>query len=739
MKKKLFISLIAVVLVVAMLTVCFAACNKKNKNKGGGDEGPADLRVCFDAIVDAATSAEGATSVNAVMDYTLTDDEDHSDDEDWAVYDATLGDFYEAFAAAKANEDVDAKHAGMAIAEAKLLESGALLPTTSNGGRYAINKTVPFSASPVLWGTDSDRLYTLLVCTDYLKLSDRNALKALYKEKKGTGTYIAEAKKYLAAHGYSLKSTLNSGYSSDPETWDITGTMRANDSEKIVNCYDGLVGYDVEGRLMGMLADNLTISEDGLKYTFHIREGVKWVDQDGRAYADVKADDFVYGMQRVLDLGPADGTGYLVDGILKGASAYLYQEDDDFSHVGVKALDDHTIVYELEAPCAYFITMFNYNPFAPVCREYAEAQGDNYGIDPEHILYNGPFIVTNFTPNNKITWSQNASYWNKGAMNITEINWLSYADNDDVTATYVDMKAGTIDGASLNTTTLPLAKQDGLYDTYAFVSGTDATTFSFFVNVDRHGYHTDGYDDADSEKTADQKAVSIAALSNANFRMAFARGIDREAYNAIAVGNDCALFSLQNSFTPGTFVSLGKDVTIEINGVATTFRKGTYYGEIVQAQLNADLGDKAMKVWDPQADGGAGSSAGFDGWFNADAANYYLNLAIQELAAQGINVSAENPIHIDYPVYGTYATYMNRAIALRDSVAEMFDGKVVIDIVSTSLYGWYYVGYFARSGDQCNYDIYDCSGWGPDYGDPATYLNTMNPVTGDMIKMLGIY
>jgi ABC-type oligopeptide transport system substrate-binding subunit len=750
MKKKLLVSLLVVVLVLSLAMACLAGCNNNNKpsnpsqgneNNNNQNEQPAeakDLRVNFDSIVSGGSSSGSATGVTADIDLSIAEGIDHSDDDQWSYYEGALGDFYSTYVAAKANDDVDAKHAVMAIAEAKLLESGVLLPTTSKGGRYAINKTAPYTVSPVLWGTDSDRLYTAVVTTEYIKLADRNALKALYAEKKGTGTYISEAKKYLAAHGYTFKDVLNSGYSSDPETWDITGTMRANDSEKIVNTYDGLVGYDVEGRLMGMLADSLTISEDGLKYTFHIREGVYWVDQAEREYAEVTADDFVYAMKRVLDLGPDDGTGYLVDGILKGASAYLYGEDADYSHVGVKAVSKYVLEYELEAPCDYFITMFNYNPFAPVCREYAESTED-YGTAPEKILYCGPFIVTNYTPKNKITWKANPKYWNPAALNIHEINWRSYADNDDATATYVDMKAGTIDGASLNTSTLPMAKQDGLFDTYAFVSGTDATTYSFFVNINREGYTTQGYDDTASQKTDAQKELSKAAFANANFRMAFARGIDRSAYNAIEVGEDCALFSLQNSYVPGTFVALGKDVTVKINGQDVTFKKGTYYGEIMQAQINADMGADAIKVWDPTADNGNGSSSGYDGWYNAEIALKYLNLAIADLAEDGIQVSAENPIHIDYPVYGTQAIYANRAQALKQRVAEVFEGKVVLDIVSTSLYGWYYVGYFARSGAQCNYDIYDCSGWGPDYGDPATYLNTMNPVTGDMIKMLGIY
>ncbi|MBQ9276552.1 MAG: peptide ABC transporter substrate-binding protein [Clostridia bacterium] len=734
MKKKLLVSFIAVVLVLALSVGIFAACNKNNNDGNSSESEAVDLRVNFDSKISGGGASGGAVTAN--LDLTLADEEDHSSDEEYPIYSSALGDFYKYYVAAQDQDDVDAKHAAQALAEAKLLESGTLLPTTAQGGRYGLTKVAPYTASTVGWGTDSDRLYTLLVANEMIKAADRDALKALYAEKKGSGTYIAEAKKYLAAHGYTLKRTYSLGNSADPRTWDITNTYRSADSQWIVNTYDGLVGYDVEGRLMGMLAEDLTISADGLKYTFKIREGVKWVDQNGREYAEVQADDFVYGMQRILDNG---ATSYLVDGILKGATAYMADEDQDFSHVGVKAVSKYVLEYELEAPCDFFITMFNYNTFAPACREYAEAT-EGYGTAPDKILYNGPYIISNYTPNNKFVFSKNEKYWNAGAINVDTINVLSYANNDDATATYSDFKAGTIDGVGLNTSTVEMAKTDNLFNDYAYVSGTDSTAFSFFVNINRAAFETESFPEDTSAKTEAQKDLAKAALSNANFRMAFARGIDRAAYNALSVGEDCKNYSLINTYVPGTFVALGKDVTIEINGVAKTFAKGTYYGEIIQAQHDPDMGEYAIKAWDPQADGGIGSSAGFDGWFSASAAQHYLELAIAELEDDGFEVSAENPIVIDYPVYYTYEVYKRRAEALKQRIGEVFGGKVVLNIVKcSSPDSWYSVGYYCESGAECNYDIYDCSGWGPDYGDPQTYLNTMNPVTGDMIKMLGIY
>ena len=111
------------------------------------------------------------------------------------------------------------------------------------------------------------------------------------------------------------------------------------------------------------------------------------------------------------------------------------------------------------------------------------------------------------------------------------------------------------------------------------------------------------------------KVRTNLAMENKNFRLAIVTALDRSVYNATTQGDDLKYTNLVNSYVPGTFVSLEEDVTVKIGGEDKTFKKGTYYGEILQAQLDAD-GIK-VKVWDPTADEGVGSSAGFDGWYNS--------------------------------------------------------------------------------------------------------------------------
>lgn len=179
---------------------------------------------------------------------------------------------------------------------------------------------------------------------------------------------------------------------------------------------------------------------------------------------------------------------------------------------------------------------------------------------------------------------------------------------------------------------------------------------------------------------------------------------------------------------------------MKIGGVDKTFPAGTYYGAIVQAQLDAD-GIK-IKVWDPTAEGGIGSSTGFDGWYNVDYARENLQKAIAELKAQGVEITKENPIILEMPYYDINEPYANRSNVLKQSIEASLQGYVKIELVKTggsNARNWYNAAYYPTSGDLMNYNLTDVCGWGPDYGDPATYLDTMLPQGGGMAKSIGLF
>ena len=701
-------------------------------------------------VMVGSVSSSKVVAMSDVADVVEKLTEDY-DENSATLYDYVLGDFYAAYEEAKSIDDASEAWAKMAIAEAKLLEAGVMLPTTTRGGNYAISRIAPGTVTPILYGNDKDRFQNYLIATEFIKAEDRAEMKAHYNEVKGTGTYLEWAKNYLTEKGYTLTDVYGyPSYTADPKTWDYFATSRAADSEAIVNGLEMLLEYDVEGVQQPALATGYTVSDDGLTYTFTIREGAVWVDSQGRKVADVTADDFVAGFQHMLDA--QGGLEFLVSGVVKNAAEYISGEITDFSEVGVKAVDDYTLEYTLEAPCRYFVTMLGYNPFAPMSREYYTSQGGQFGQDydpsaetytygtsPNNIAYVGPYVVTNFTSENTIVFQANESYWNADNINIHTINWI-FNDGTDVTKAYTDCKNGIVSGVGLNTTTVELAKEDKLFGDYAYVSSTDATSYMAFLNIYREAYaNVNDESTVVSTKTDEQKDATAVAMLSQNFRLALCTSVDRAAYNAQRVGEELKMNNLRNSYTPGNFVTLTEDVTVDINGEATTFPAGTNYGAIMQAQMTAD--GYPMKVYDPAADDGAGSSDTFDGWYNPEAAKAYMDAAVAELAELGYEVTPENPIVVDYPYASNSEIYVNTAMALKKSVEDALGGLVEINLISCVDYNeWYYAGYYTDFGYEANYEIYDLSGWGPDYGDPSSYLDTFLPdYAGYMIKCIGIY
>ena len=668
--------------------------------------------------------------------------------DDQQLYDENLGEFYDMYMEALECMDVDQRYALEALAEAKLLQASVLLPTTSNYGNFAIGRTVPKTANGTLWGNDSDRQYSILATKEIIKAADRDALKAMWMEAADAATYVAEAKAYLADNGYTLEDEYKYPSISDPQTWDALNTYLQADSRPLVQLCDGLMMYDLKNTQQFALAESYEANEDMTVFTFKIRQGVKWVDSQGREIGEVTADDFVAGMQHMLDCQA--GLEWLVDGLIVGAAEYMYGETTDFADVGVKALDEYTLEYTLCDSTPYFLTMLGYNIFFPMNRAYFLSQGGAFGVDefaaakessnykygtsPDTIAYNGPFLVKSFTEKNTIVFEANPTYYNPDILGVHTLTW-KYDDGTDNTKTYKDMVAGDITNAGLNTATMEIAKADGLFDEYAYVSETDATAFVEWLNIDRKAYAN--YTDpnvAVSTHTEDQQLLAQAAMRNVHFRRAVHYSIDRATMVAQRKGEDLKYNSMINAYVPGNFVYLSKDVTVEINGESVTFPAGTAYGTIRQAQLEAD--GSHIKSFDEET----GLGTGFDGWYNPEVAVAELEIAIAELSEQGYEISAENPVRLDIASFTGNDSFKNQDQATKQSIEEVLGGVVIVDIVPCETQmDWLNATYYPNTGDEMNFDIGNNGGWGPDYGDPKSYLDTMLPGANGMSKSFGLF
>lgn len=737
MKKKVLSLVLASAMVLSL-----AACGDKNTTTS------TDTSVSSTEPV-ASTSSDVSTPETVTYESVVeaVKDMDYYQSSEY-MYNRALGEFAEAYAKAFEAKNVSERFALMAIAEAKLLESGVMLPLESKGGNYAISRAVPRTIDDVLFGSDQDRYHSILCTNELIKAEDIKACRDLWAELRGTGTYIPEVKKFLEGKGYTFTDSYTMAYSSDPETWDVLATSKANDTDAIINTYDGLLEFDNEGIQQPALATSYEVSDDGLTWTFHIREGVIWTDSQGRKVADVTADDFVAGFNHMLDaagglewlVSSADGSADIV-----GVDEYLDGTITDFAEVGVKAVDDYTLQYTLNKPCAYFNTMLGYSIFAPMSRSFYTSQGGKFGAEydssaasykygksSENIAYCGPYLVTNATEKATIVFKASDSYYAPEKVNAKTLTWI-FNDGTEATKAYKDTIDGRQTGCGLNSAAVEACKTDGLFDEYSYIANTDSTSYMAFYNINRVVFANTNDDTVYvSQKSEEEKNRTAEAMGSQHFRLALSMALDRGVYRAQTVGEDLKYAAMRNTYTPGNFVNLAEDTTVDINGTATTFKAGTLYGEIIQAQIDAD-GIK-IKAFDGV------STDLYDGWYSVANCKEELAKAVEELASIGIVVDKANPIQIDYPYDSSSEVYTNRANAYKQSVEASTDGLIVINLLAGTRQDWLYAGYYTEEGSESNYDMYDLSGWGPDYGDPSTYLGTfLSEGAGYMTKCCGLW
>lgn len=759
---------LALVLAAAMMTV--TACG--NGESGGSSDAastPLDSESESSSEVSASESEpsdSGATEivvdntpaaeVNTLENFDAANYGPESDE----VYDLILGDFYALYQEALAEVDPSARMGKMAVAEAKFLEAGLGVPMQNNTGGSGISKVIPRSVPTVTWGFDQTyRGYKNLLVVNERPLTpdERAEATSLWSSKVGTGEAWQALVDWATEKELTLNDNITLTYSTTPQTWDMLGTAQAASGEVISPTWDGLLTYDNENIQQPGLAESYEVSEDGLTYTFHIRKGVKWVTSQGTEVGEVKADDWVAGLQHACDTKA--GLADLIYGTVKNLQQYGTGEISDFSQVGVKALDDYTLEYTLETNAPWFLTLTGYSALAPLSRDYYTSQGGKfgaefdsadsgylYGTDPEHIAYCGPYLISNYTYQNTISYAANPAYWDAENVHNKTIT-RRYADGTDPLFGWNNFLDGTFYSVTVSSAVRPLAEQQAseidpeknYVEAYSYSSHESTTAIMNWTNVNRYA-HSNLYNDASamvSKKTVTDAQRTKAAMRNQNFRMALALSYDRFAYMSVIYGEENAYGQMTNSYVPGNFVTATKEFTVDIAGTATTFPAGTQYGEVLQAAITAD--GYPMKVWDPTGADGAGSSFSFDGWYNPEAAGEYLAKAVEELAAEGIEISAENPIYLDMP-YDDFDTTVSAAQnAVKQSYDAAFGGMVIVNLVAK---GDSDTGsdaaYNPTAGYMMNYDLGGLTGWGPDYGDAQTYLDTVIPNGYECITW-GIY
>lgn len=505
----------------------------------------------------------------------------------------------------------------------------------------------------------------------------------------------------------SKKSDLVSEYSSvyvtDLETLDYTFSSRKTNSDHYTNFVEGLLENDQYGNLKGDMAKSWEVSDDGLTYTYHLRKGVPWVDSEGNEYgADVTANDFVTGLKHAVDV--QSETLYIVADSIKGLSDYIDGKTNDFSTVGVKAVDDYTLQYTLNKPEPFWNSKTTYGILYPINEEFLKSKGKDFGKPtPDSILYNGPFILANNTAKSVIEYTKNESYWDPKNVHLDTVKW-TYNDGSDPDGLFKSYENGELSLARVYPNSPGYKDVTKAYPDGVTWSQTGGSTYNLTFNFNR------GTFDATSKTTDKEKEDTQKAILDRNFRLAILFGFDKKSYNAQSVGEEGANKALRNTLVPTDFVEIG----------------GKPYGDTVASKL---------KALDSDAFGDVNLSDGQDGYYNPDKAKEYMEKAKTELEAKGVQF----PIHLDMPVEETSEISVNMVKSLKKSVeTSLGSDNVVVDVQLLNEDKYLAATYQATTGQAGDFDITNASGWGPDYTDPSSYLNIYDSRKGDMIHTLGL-
>ena len=495
-------------------------------------------------------------------------------------------------------------------------------------------------------------------------------------------------------------TTFSYVYGVDPSSLDYSIATRTSTTDIIGNVVDGLLENDEYGNLVPSLAEDWSVSQDGLTYTYKLRKGVKWYTSEGEEYAEVTAHDFVTGLKHVAD-GKSDGVT-LIQNSIKGLNEYMTGETNDFSTVGVKALDDYTVQYTLNAPESFWNSKVTSATMLPVNEEFLKASGKNYGaVSPSGILYNGPYILKTLTSKSLIEYEKNPNYWDKEKVKIEKVK-LTYYDGSDQESLIRSFSSGVYTTARIFPSSSNFASTLEQYGDKITYSPQDSTSYYFTFNVNRQSYNKT------AKTSEEQKTSTKEAMLNKDFRQAINFAFNRHSYAAQLNGEDGADKIIRNSLVPDNFVQSG----------------GKNFGDIAQAEL-VNYGDqwKGVELVD-----------GKDTIYNPDKAKASFEKAKKELEAKGVTF----PIHLDVPVEQTDTIAVQQSNSFKQSIESTLGSEnVVIDVLQMTDNEKESITSQARVPAQKDYDL-NSTGWAPSYQDPASYLNIMDPKTGSAMKHLGI-
>ena len=362
----------------------------------------------------------------------------------------------------------------------------------------------------------------------------------------------------------------------------------------------------IDNAIVPAAAESWESSEDGLTWTFKIREGMKWVNSKGEVIGDVTANDFVFAWRQLLN--PVNAAEYYAFATVfkNGQAYYNYASGVDgaaevaIEDVGFKAVDDYTLVCELENYLPYFLQYVKFEVMAPVYEPfYNEVGADKFGTAPEYLCYNGSFYMTDWILENTITTVRNPEWWDAANVSVEKINWVKYTDTN---AKFNAFQGGEMDLIDLTGEQRAMLEAEG----YAPSSYVGGYSFFLYTVVDDPARDISNVNLRKAISCAlDRKQIIDTVFKNDNQPApSFALGIigvNTETFGeAVVAANGGPLYSpnadpdAAKAYLATALEELGKTADqIDITFMTSEGTQNELYSQVMQEQLRQVLGIEA--------------------------------------------------------------------------------------------------------------------------------------------------
>lgn len=469
------------------------------------------------------------------------------------------------------------------------------------------------------------------------------------------------------------------------ETFNILYSGSFSDFENLTNMIDSLVEVDQKGQIVPAIAESWEGNADSTEWTFHIRDGVKWVDMNGNVKGDCTAWDWATGLEWVLNFhkNESSHTSQPIE-MISGAGDYYEwtkslskeeayaldaKEGSKFLEmVGMEIPDDHTLIYRCPDPKPYFPTFPAWAGLYPMPQGMVDELGVDgvKGMDNTNYWYNGCYTMTTFIPGNEKVFTKNPEYWDKDCTRFDTVTIKMVESNDVAFQLY---QSGELDYVPLTESNLKTISDNPNHPYYNYLVELPAEKFAYPMHFNFAKNNEDGTPDNNWN----------TAIANEAFRRSWYYGLNLKDY-----------YKRTNAINPMNC----ENNAYCMKGLIYN-SEGTEYTELVKEQLNLPESDGENMVR-----------------LDADKAKQYKEQAMEELKKQGV----EFPVMVDYYIAGSNQTALDSANVLKQAFSESLGDDYVKLNIKT------YISSYSKEVRSLRLQSFNINGWGADFGDPINYL-----------------